>query len=89
MVAETATPQRAVDTCRSALVECPQRHTVDRVSTLPSTTIAQARGMASAQAQCTLGEAHVLMMGRVQSDDLPLILIAAAVVRGDIRFDQG
>lgn len=50
--------------------------------------IAQAQGMVSAQADCPLDEALLLMRARARSADLSLSYIATAVLDGNLRFDD-
>ena len=52
-----------------------------------SDRIAQAQGMVSAQVDCTLDQALLLMRARAKSSDLSLAYIAKAVLDGNIRFD--
>ena len=49
--------------------------------------IAQAQGMVSVQAGCSLGDALMLMNARAHTRHQKLEEIAAAIVLGDIRFD--
>ncbi|MDP9335338.1 MAG: ANTAR domain-containing protein [Actinomycetota bacterium] len=53
-----------------------------------SEQIAQAQGMVSAQVDCTLDEALLLMRARAASSDLSLAYIAKAILDGSIRFDD-
>jgi hypothetical protein len=53
-----------------------------------SDQIAQVQGMVSAQVDCTLDEALLLMRARAASSDLSLAYIAKAVLDGNIRFDD-
>jgi hypothetical protein len=48
---------------------------------------AQAMGMVSVQADCTLGDALALIVARAESDDVMVEVIAGAVVDCLIRFD--
>ncbi len=48
----------------------------------------QATGMISAQLDCPIGEALVRLRGRAFSLEQPIDLLAAAVVTGDLRFDE-
>ena len=59
----------------------------ERNETPLSAIVAQAQGIVSVQAGCTPAQALALMRKRVAPIDLPLGLLAAAVVRGEIRFD--
>ena len=49
--------------------------------------IAQAQGMVSVQADCTVHEALILMNARARTSRLRLEQVAAAVIDRDIRFD--
>jgi len=52
----------------------------------PNNRVAQASGMVSVQAECTLEEALVLMETRAVSTHATLEEIAAAIVRREISF---
>jgi hypothetical protein len=51
-----------------------------------SVLIARAQGRVSAQVDCTLDEALLLMRGRAASSDRRLAEIVAAVLVGGLRF---
>ena len=53
-----------------------------------SDQIAQAQGMVSVEAACTVDEALLLMRARAESTDLSLAYIARAVLDGSIRWDD-
>lgn len=50
--------------------------------------IAQAQGMVSAQVDCTVIDALVLMQARAELSKVDLTAIASAVLDGSIRFDD-
>ncbi len=49
--------------------------------------VAQAQGMVSAQADCTVDEALRLMRAHARSSDLSLAYVATAILSGTLRFD--
>jgi len=44
--------------------------------------------MVSAQADCTPEDALLILKARARSSDVSLAYVAAAVLRGEIRFDD-
>jgi len=49
--------------------------------------VAQASGMVSVQANCSVDEAFLLMEARAYASDASLEAVAHAVLHGDITFD--
>ena len=54
----------------------------------PTAQIAQAQGMVSLQADCSLSKALLLMRSRAASSDLSLAYIAKGVLDGSIRWND-
>ena len=51
-------------------------------------SVAQAQGMASVQAECSLSKALLLMRAGAASSDLSLANVAKAVLDGTLRFSN-